>query len=83
MIRFKILRIVPFFYPAIGYGGPITHTFNLSKIQAKLGYDVRVFTTNIFKHNLVSNALPRYENIFGVLLIYYLVIPSSFSIHFY
>jgi len=66
MTRFKILRIVPFFYPAFGYGGPITHTFNISKIQAKLGYDVRVFTTNIFKHDLVSNALPRYENIFGV-----------------
>jgi len=66
MTRFKILRIVPFFYPAFGYGGPITHTFNLSKIQAKLGYDVRVFTTNIFKHDLVSKELPHYENIFGV-----------------
>ncbi len=66
MTILKILRIVPFFYPAFGYGGPITHTFNISKIQAKLGYDVRVFTTNIFKHDLVSNALPRYENIFGV-----------------
>lgn len=66
MAKLKILRIVPFFYPAFGYGGSITHTFNLSKIQAKLGFDVRVFTTNIFKHDLVSNALPRYENIFGV-----------------
>ena len=66
MTRFKILRIVPFFYPAFGYGGPVIHTFNISKIQAKLGYDVRVFTTNIFKHDLVSNVLPHYENIFGV-----------------
>ncbi len=66
MTNLKILRIVPFFYPAFGYGGPIIHTYNLSKIQVQLGFDVRVFTTNIFKHNLASNALPRYEKIFGV-----------------
>ncbi len=66
MTKLKILRIVPFFYPAFGYGGPVIHSYNISKIQAQLGYDVNVFTTNIIKHNLISNTLPRYEIVQGI-----------------
>lgn len=83
MTKFKILRIVPFFYPAFGYGGPVTHTFNLSKNQAKMGYDVRVFTTNIFKHNLVSNTLPRYEKIFGIKVHRYPIIFKLKGSHYW
>ena len=57
----KILRTVPFYAPAFGYGGPVVHTYNVSKIQASMGYDVRVFTTNILTHKSKSDTLPKFE----------------------
>ena len=57
----RILRVVPFYAPAYGYGGPVVHSVNLSKQQAALGYDVRVFTTNILTHDLISKELPKFE----------------------
>lgn len=62
----KILRTVPFFAPAFGYGGPVVHSLNISKIQVSLGYDVRVFTSNILTNKLISNDLPSYEVLNGI-----------------
>lgn len=58
---YKILRTVPFFAPAFGYGGPVVHTLNVSKIQVEMGYDVRVFSTNILTNEEVSYKLPKYD----------------------
>ena len=62
----RILRVVPFYAPAYGYGGPVVHTVNISKQQAALGHDVRVFTTNILTHDLISKELPKFEVIDNV-----------------
>ncbi|MFX0132186.1 MAG: glycosyltransferase family 4 protein [Candidatus Hodarchaeota archaeon] len=62
----KILRTVPFFAPAFAYGGPVVHTYNISKIQASLGYNIRVFTTNILTNEIISGELPRYEILDGI-----------------
>ena len=62
----KILRTVPFFAPAYGYGGPVVHTLNVSKIQASLGYDVRIFTSNILTNDIISKNLPKFEIINGI-----------------
>ena len=62
----KILRTVPFFAPAFGYGGPVVHTLNISKIQVSLGYDVRVFTSNILTNDIISKNLLKYEILNGV-----------------
>lgn len=62
----KILRTVPFFAPAFGHGGPVIHTFNISKIQVSLGYDVRIFTTNISSDNISSKTLQEYEILNGI-----------------
>ena len=62
----RILRVVPFYAPAYGYGGPVVHTVNISKQQTALGHDVRVFTTNILTHDLISKELPKFEVIDGV-----------------
>ena len=62
----RILRVVPFYAPAYGYGGPVVHSVNISKQQAALGYDVRVFTSNILTHDLVSKELPKFEVIDNV-----------------
>ena len=62
----RILRVVPFYAPAYGYGGPVVHSVNLSKQQVALGHDVRVFTTNILTHDLISKELPNFEVIDNV-----------------
>ena len=62
----KILRVVPFFIPAYSFGGPVVHTFNVSKVQVSLGYDVRVFTSNILTNEIVSKKLPEYEVLNGI-----------------
>ena len=57
----KILRTIPFYDPAFGYGGPVVHSMNVSKIQVSLGYDVRIFTSNILTNEKISRELPKYE----------------------
>lgn len=42
----RILFINPVFYPADGFGGPVTVTYSLSKSLARLGHEVTVYTTN-------------------------------------
>ncbi len=58
---FRILRVVPFYAPAYGYGGPVVHSVNISKHQAALGYDVRIFTSNILTHDVISKKLSKFE----------------------
>jgi glycosyltransferase involved in cell wall biosynthesis len=42
----KVLHVVPSFYPAYTYGGPIRSTFELCRNLIKLGCEVRVLTTD-------------------------------------
>jgi glycosyltransferase involved in cell wall biosynthesis len=42
----KVLHVVPSFYPAYIYGGPIRSTFELCRNLVKLGCEVRVLTTD-------------------------------------
>lgn len=42
----KILHVVPSYFPAIRYGGPIYSVHGLAAGQAALGHEVAVFTTN-------------------------------------
>lgn len=62
----KILRTIPYFAPAFGFGGPVIHALNVSKIQASLGYNVRIFTTNILTDEKISKYIPKFEILDGV-----------------
>jgi glycosyltransferase involved in cell wall biosynthesis len=42
----KILHVVPSFYPAFAYGGPIVSVYELCRNLAALGCEVRVLTTD-------------------------------------
>ncbi|MGA2426545.1 MAG: glycosyltransferase [Terriglobales bacterium] len=42
----KVLHVVPSFYPAYSYGGPIRSTFELCRNVVELGGEVRVLTTD-------------------------------------
>ncbi|HVY22536.1 MAG TPA: glycosyltransferase [Steroidobacteraceae bacterium] len=43
----KILHVVPSYYPAVRYGGPIRSVHGLAAAQVQLGHHVTVFTTNV------------------------------------
>jgi len=45
--RLRILQVVPTYFPAIRYGGPIRSVHALSKSLAARGHDVHVFTTSV------------------------------------
>lgn len=43
----KILHVVPTYFPAVRYGGPIFSVHGLCSAQAKNGHDVSVYTTDV------------------------------------
>src|SRR3974390_1247278 len=43
----KILHVVPTYYPAVRYGGPIRSVHGLAKALAALGHEVHVATTTV------------------------------------
>ncbi|MBO6658643.1 MAG: glycosyltransferase [Pseudomonadales bacterium] len=43
----KILHVVPTYYPAVRYGGPIVSVHGLCRSLVALGHEVHVFTTNV------------------------------------
>src|SRR3974390_979633 len=43
----KILHVVPTYYPAVRYGGPIRSVHGLASALAVQGHEVHVYTTNV------------------------------------
>jgi glycosyltransferase involved in cell wall biosynthesis len=43
----KVLQVIPTYYPAVRYGGPIFAVHGLAKSLVARGHDVEVFTTNV------------------------------------
>src|SRR5262245_56368851 len=43
----RILHVVPTYYPAVRYGGPIQSVHGLARALAACGHDVHVYTTNV------------------------------------
>ncbi len=43
----RILHIIPHYYPAVRYGGPIRSVHGLAAASAAAGHDVHVYTTNV------------------------------------
>lgn len=43
----RILHVMPHYYPAVRYGGPIRSVQGLAAATAAMGHDVHVYTTNV------------------------------------
>lgn len=43
----RILHVVPSYFPAVRYGGPIRSVHGLAMSQARLGHEVHVYTTSV------------------------------------
>jgi len=67
----KILQVIPYFYPAWSFGGPVRCVFHLSRELAKRGHEITVYTTNAFdtKRNFKIRTTRTYID--GILVHYF------------
>lgn len=72
----KILHVVPSYYPAFFYGGPIESVHNLNKWLVEEGIDVTVYTTNANGEDQLANVPFSKEKIVDGVKVFYF--PLSF-----
>lgn len=71
----KICHIVPTYYPAVSYGGPIWAIHHMCRSLVKLGHEVVVLTTSVNMHKNLDVPLDQAVDIDGVKVFYF---PVSF-----
>ena len=67
----RLLHVVPSYYPAVRYGGPIRSVHALCASLAQRGHEVSVYTTNIDGENNSDVPLGRPVDMDGVLISYF------------
>jgi glycosyltransferase involved in cell wall biosynthesis len=67
----KILQVVPTYYPAVRYGGPIRSVHGLASALAAQGHDVHVYTTNVDGEGVSPVALDQPARLDGVTVWYF------------
>lgn len=67
----RILHVVPSYYPAVRYGGPIRSVHGLAKGLAARGHEVHVFTTNVDGPNTSDVPVGRPVDLDGVNVWYF------------
>jgi glycosyltransferase involved in cell wall biosynthesis len=67
----KILHVVPTYYPAVRYGGPIRSVHGLASALASQGHDVHVYTTNADGEGVSPVPLDRPAQLDGVNIWYF------------
>jgi glycosyltransferase involved in cell wall biosynthesis len=67
----KILHVVPTYYPAVRYGGPIRSVHGLASALAAHGHDVHVYTTNVDGGGELPVPLDRPARLDGVTVRYF------------
>ncbi len=71
----KILHVVPTYFPARRYGGPIVAVHGLCKALVARGHEVHVFTTNVDGDGVSDVPTDRVVDVDGVAVRYF---PSPF-----
>jgi len=66
----KLLCVIPSYWPAFQYGGPIASNHNLNMALAKKGIDVTVYTTNVGLNGKIDINNKK-VNINGVKVVYF------------
>jgi glycosyltransferase involved in cell wall biosynthesis len=74
----KILQVVPYFYPAFAFGGPVKVAYSISKELVKRGHDVTVYTTDV-KSQTERFVGPRVVDVDGI-EVHYMRNLSMFSV---
>lgn len=67
----RILHVVPTYFPAVRYGGPIVAVHGLCKALVARGHDVHVFTTNVDGDGNLDVATGQQVDVDGVKVHYF------------
>jgi len=67
----RLVHVVPTYWPAVRYGGPIRSVHSLCKAQVRRGHDVEVFTTNIDGPNTLDVQIGHPVDRDGVVVRYF------------
>jgi glycosyltransferase involved in cell wall biosynthesis len=67
----RILHVVPTYYPAVRYGGPIRSVHGLASALAAQGHDVHVYTTNVDGAEMLQVPRGRPVHVDGVNVWYF------------
>lgn len=71
--RMRILHVVPTYYPAVRYGGPIRSVHGLAAALSRRGHDVHVYTTSVDGDRDLDVPLGQPVDLNGVLVHYFRV----------
>ena len=67
----KLLHIIPYYEPAVSYGGPVRSVSSLCKALVRLGAEVSVFTTNADGQGTLTVPLGKPVDCEGVKVYYF------------
>ena len=67
----RILHVVPTYYPAVRYGGPIVAVHGLCRALAARGHELLVFTTNVDGPGITDTPVATPVNLDGVQIRYF------------
>ncbi len=73
--RLRILQVVPTYYPAVRYGGPIRSVHGLAAALVRRGHDVHVYTTSLDGPADLDVPLDRPVQLDGV-QVHYFKVPA-------
>ncbi len=76
----RILQVVPTYYPAVRYGGPVRSVHGLSAALARRGHEVHVYTTNLDGPNDLDVPLDTPVDLDGV-KVHYFDVPGLRRLH--
>lgn len=62
----RVLQVIPFFIPSVGFGGSLKHVYWISKFLVKEGFDVTVYTSDMYKPNERLTDRPLKDDIDGI-----------------
>ena len=75
--QISILYLIPYFYPAVNFGGPVSALSSLAKELSKKNFKVTILTTNIADKGGTMNERVNFYN--GSKIIYSKVLLPKFS----
>lgn len=77
----KILLVIPYFYPAQAYGGPICTVYELSKELLKKGHEIFVLTTDAYSNKKRIDLDDSIKNVDGIKVFYVKNLSNYLAYH--
>jgi glycosyltransferase involved in cell wall biosynthesis len=78
----RILQVIPYFYPAWAFGGPVRVAYHISQELAARGHEVTVFTTNVRSPNECFKTSAREYKVDGMRVRYFRKIARFEGLYF-